>query len=459
MKYPVVCLDNSTSIQKAILLIENSPFGSAFVLNENGVYLGSVFISDLRRLLISGAHREEPIDAYPMKHIFKLAEESLRKRKLVGSIISDMELNGVRFLPIVGKDGRIAEISSIEDLVALHGFSKLDSSPTETARRVLVVGGAGYLGSILTQKLLGRGFRVRILDSFIYGRRSLEAFAENENLEVIEGDFRNIHTCVSSLSEVDAVVLLAAIVGDPASKVRPTETIETNVLAAQALASASKLHHINRFIYASTCSVYGIGGELLDENAPLNPVSLYARTKIESEKIILGMGGEYFSPTILRMGTLYGYSYRMRFDLVVNTMSMKSFVDGKIQVFGGSQWRPLLGVEDAAEVYVQCLEANLQDVGNQVFNVGSDTQNYQIDRVAEIIGESLGGIPISRDDSNLDARDYRVSFDKLKQKLGFSPAQTIEQEARVIYERLRSGEIRNPAHRIYYNHFFDSAEE
>jgi nucleoside-diphosphate-sugar epimerase len=270
----------------------------------------------------------------------------------------------------------------VEDLVRLHGLSRAEAAPVGRARRVLVVGGAGFLGSVLTQRLLRLGFRVRVLDSFIYGRRSLDALSGDRNLEIVEGDLRNIHTCVSSLAETDAVVLLAAIVGDPASKVRPTETIETNVLAAQALASACKLHHINRFLYASTCSVYGIGADLLDENAPLNPVSLYARTKIESEKIILAMGNEYFSPTILRMGTIYGYSPRMLFDLVVNTMSMKSFVDGKIQVFGGRQWRPLLAVEDAAEVYVRCLEADLQDVGNQVFlNVGSDTQNYQIDEV------------------------------------------------------------------------------
>lgn len=459
MKYPVVCIERSTSIQNAILLIEHSPFDSAFVLDDNGVYLGSVFIADLRRLLISGAHREQPVDAYPMKHVHKLTEESLRNKKLAGSIISDMQLNGVRFIPVVRQDGRIMEVSSIEDLVALHGFSGMDFPPTEPARRVLVVGGAGYLGSMLTQKLLHRGFRVRILDSFIYGHRSLEAFTGDDNLEIIEGDFRNIHTCVGSLAEIDAVILLAAIVGDPASKIRPTETIETNVLAAQALASASKLHHINRFLYASTCSVYGVGADLLDENAPLNPVSLYARTKIESEKIILGMGDKYFSPTILRMGTLYGYSHRMRFDLVVNTMSMKSFIDGKIQVFGGSQWRPLLGVDDAAEVYIRCLEASLQDVGNQIFNVGSDAQNYQIDRVAEIIGTSLGGIPIIKDTSNLDARDYRVSFVKLNRTIGFLPAQTIETAARTIYEKLHSGQIRNPSQKIYYNHFFDSAEE
>jgi nucleoside-diphosphate-sugar epimerase len=459
MKHSVVCIERYTSIQKAIQLIERSHFDRAFVLDENGSYMGGVSTADLRRLLISGAHGEEPIDAYPLRHILKLTEESLRDRKMADRMISDMELYGVRFLPIVRKDGKIAEVLSAEDLVTLHGFSRTDPPPARPARRVLVVGGAGFLGSVLTQKLLRYGFRVRVLDSFIYGRRSLDPLSEDKNLEIVEGDLRNIHTCVSSLDETDAVVLLAAIVGDPASKVRPTETIETNVLAAQALASASKLHHVNRFLYASTCSVYGIGADLLDENAPLNPVSLYARTKIESEKIILGMGDEYFSPTILRMGTLYGYSDRMRFDLVVNTMSMKSFVDGRIQVFGGRQWRPLLGVEDAAEVYVRCLESSLQDVGNQIFNVGSDGQNFQIDEVAEIIGTSLGGIPILKDDSNLDARDYRVSFAKLNQTVGFVPRQTIESAARAIFEKLKSGAIRNPAQRIYYNHYFDSAEE
>jgi nucleoside-diphosphate-sugar epimerase len=452
-------MERSTSIQKGIQLIERSPFDRAFILDEEGSYLGAVSIADLRRLLISGAHQEERIDAYPLRHVYRLTEESLRDRKQADTMISDMELYGIRFMPIVDQDGRITEVFSIEDLIRMHGFSVTDSQPVESARRVLVVGGAGYLGSVLTQKLLRKGFRVRVLDSFIYGRKSLEPLAEDKNLEIVEADLRNIHTCVSSLAETDAVVLLAAIVGDPASKVRPTETIETNVLAAQALASACKLHHISRFLYASTCSVYGIGADLLDENAPLNPVSLYARTKIESEKIILGMGGEYFSPTILRMGTLYGYSPRMRFDLVVNTMSMKAFVDNRIQVFGGSQWRPLLGVEDAADVYIRCLEADLHDVGNQVFNVGSDSQNYQIDDIAEIIGSSLGGIPIARDRSNPDARDYRVSFVKLSETLGFKPQQSIDKSARTIYEVLQSGAIRNPAQRIYYNHFFDSAEE
>lgn len=459
MKYPVPCLDRRTSIQEAIRTIERTSFDRAFVVDPGGVYLGCVTISDLRRLLISGAHGGEPVDGYPLRHGQKLTARSREDPKLAERMMSDMELEGVRYLPVVDDGGRIAGVLSLEDLERRHGLGPAAAAGDGPGRRVLVVGGAGYLGSVLTRKLLGRGFRVRVLDSFLYGRRSLEPLAEEKNLEIVEGDLRHIPTMVAALADVDAVVLLAAIVGDPASRIRPIETIETNVLAAQALASAARLQQVGRFLYASTCSVYGVGSALLDEEAPLHPVSLYARSKIESEKIILGMGGEYFSPTILRMGTLYGPSPRMRFDLVVNTMSMKSFVDGRIQVFGGSQWRPLLGVEDAAEVYARCLEADIGKVGNQVFNVGSDGQNYRIDEVAGIISGALGGVPIQRDRSNLDARDYRVSFVKLEQTLGFRPGQTIADAAGAIVSSLRSGAIRNPAQRIYYNHFFDSTEE
>ena len=460
MKYSLVCVKRNTSIKDAIQQIERSQFDRAFVVDEAEVYMGCVAIADLRRLLISGAESEDPLNAYPMRHDYSLTNKSLKNRRQARALISDMEMQGVRFLPVVNPEGKITEILSLEDIRNMHNIAETDPAADQpVARRVLVVGGAGFLGSVLTRKLLARGFRVRVLDSFIYGRRSLDDLASEENLEVVEGDLRNIHTCVNSLADIDAVVLLAAIVGDPASKVRPTQTIETNVLAAQALAMASRLHQIPRFLYASTCSVYGIGDAILDEGAPLNPVSLYARTKIESEKTILGMGDEYFCPTVLRMGTLYGFSPRMRFDLVVNTMSMKSHVNGGIQVFGGDQWRPLLGVEDAAEVYVRCLEARIEDVGNQVFNVGSDGQNYRIDEVARLISEALGGIPISRDQSNLDSRDYRVSFAKLADVLKYAPAQTIDRAALEIMDNLRSGVIKDPAHKIYYNHYFDSAEE
>jgi nucleoside-diphosphate-sugar epimerase len=459
MRHMLPLVERHTSIRETIQRIEQSPFTTAFVVSEQGIYLGGVSMSDLRRLLVSGAKAEDEIGAYPVKHTFRLTAKASQSRPEIEALLADLRLHAVTYVPLLSSIGEVQDIFSITDLEGNAATSSAVQSAAETSRRVLVVGGAGYLGSVLVRLLLKRGYRVRVLDSFIYGRKSLDEVISNPHLEVIEGDLRNIHVCVSSLEGVDAVVLLAAIVGDPASKARPTETLETNVLATQALASAAKLQHISRFLYASTCSVYGVGGDLLDENSKLNPVSLYARSKIASEEIIRKMGDAYFAPTILRMGTLYGFSPRMRFDLVVNTMSMKSFLEGRIQVFGGSQWRPLLGVEDAAEVYVRCLETDLKSVGNQVFNVGSDAQNYQIDEVADRISKSLGGIPITRDNVSLDARDYRVSFAKIADTVGFAPAQTVEGSASTIVGALHSSIIKDPRHRIYYNHYFDATEE
>ena len=457
MLYELPLIPASTPIREAIQTIGRSRYSEAVVVDADERYLGGISIADMRRLLVSGVNEADEVGAYPVKFTVSVTSQDLGDPQRLEAVLADARLAGAHYIPMLTPTGEVGDITSVDDLQKTQGQT-LDSGPA-TREKILVVGGAGYLGSVLTRKLLAAGYSVRVLDSFIYGRRALEDLAGSEHLEIVEGDMRNIHTCVTALDGVNGVVLLAAIVGDPASKVRPAETIETNVLAAQALASACRLQHIPRFIYASTCSVYGVGEDMLHEESPLNPVSLYARTKIASEKIILDMGDDYFCPTILRMGTLYGDSPRMRFDLVVNTMAMKSYTDRTINVFGGTQWRPLLGVEDAADVYVACLQADLKDVGNQVFNVGSNEQNYQIDQIAEMIGAALGDIPIQRDDSSLDARDYRVSFAKIEAAIGFRPRQSIAAQARTIYGRLEMGAIKDPAQKIYYNHYFDNSEE
>jgi nucleoside-diphosphate-sugar epimerase len=159
------------------------------------------------------------------------------------------------------------------------------------------------------------------------------------------------------------------------------------------------------------------------------------------------------------MGTLYGYSKRMRFDLVVNTMTMKAFTDKKVQVFGGEQWRPLLHVDDAADVYCKCIDKPLNIVGNQIFNVGSEEQNYQIKDISKIIGSSLKNITIETIKSDIDNRDYQVSFQKIKESLQFMPRNSIENSCKKIYNSLQNGEFKNPEAKIYYNHYFDSTEE
>lgn len=332
--------------------------------------------------------------------------------------------------------------------------------------KILVIGGAGYLGAVLTERLLREGYRVRILDSFIYGKKAVEKYINNPEVEIIEGDIRNIETVNFSMLDTGSVILLAAVVGDPASKARPEQTVETNYLASQVVASSAKISGIKKFIYASTCSVYGVGKDELDESAPLNPVSLYARTKISSEESIMAIADSSFKPVIMRMSTLYGYSGRMRFDLVVNTMTMSAFTEGKITVFGGNQWRPLLSLYDAAEAYLRALEIDYHagSPSGRIYNVGSEEQNYVITRVAELVAEGIKqasekDIPIEIKGDSVDARDYRVSFKKIQGELGFNVKHTIPEAAKEIWAKLESKEIKDPKQKVYYNHYFDSSEE
>jgi len=327
--------------------------------------------------------------------------------------------------------------------------------------KILVIGGGGYLGAVLVERLLKEGYRLKILDSFIYGKKAVEKLAGNPDAEVIEGDIRNIETVNFAMLNSDAVIHLAAVVGDPASKLRPELTVETNYLAAQMIASACKLNGINKFIYASTCSVYGVGDSVLNEDAPLNPISLYARTKISSEESIISLADRKFNPVIMRMSTLYGFSARMRFDLVVNTMTMTAFTEGTINVFGGNQWRPLLSLKDAADAYYKVLNTN---TGSKIFNVGSEEQNYTITDVAGLVAQGIKeasgkNIPINIEGESVDARDYRVSFKRIQGELGFSVSHTIPMAAAEIWKKLESKEIKDPKQKVYYNHYFDSSEE
>lgn len=330
--------------------------------------------------------------------------------------------------------------------------------------KVLVIGGAGYLGAVLIERLLKEGYYVRVLDNHIYGKRAVDKHSDHDNFELIEGDIRNVQTVNAAMKDTSSVILLAAVVGDPASQARPELTVETNYLAAQTCASSAKINGIKKFIYASTCSVYGVGKDILDEQAPLHPVSLYAKTKISSEESILGLSNSDFKPVIMRMSTLYGWSPRMRFDLVVNTMTMTAFTEGKINVFGGNQWRPLLSLEDAAEAYVLALQKDIKSDGGVIYNVGSEEQNYTIADVAKQVAEGIKkasgkDIPINIANDSTDARDYRVSFKKIQNELGFTVKHTISEAAEEIWHKLESKEIKDPKQKVYYNHYFDSSEK
>ncbi len=327
----------------------------------------------------------------------------------------------------------------------------LAGSQEKEGKNVLVIGGAGYIGSALLHKLLDEGYKVRVLDLLLFGVEPIQDLLNHPNLEVIEGDFRHLDTVVDATRGMDAVVHLGAIVGDPACALNERLTIEVNLTATRMIAEVAKGSGVRRFVFASTCSVYGTGSELLDEQSQLNPVSLYACTKMAAEWVLKGMSGPDFAPTILRFGTIYGFSGRTRFDLVINLLTAKAYVEDQITVFGGDQWRPFVHVQDAATAVLKALTAPLGTVRGQTFNVGSNEQNYTIQQAAELVHAQLPAARLVNMGNDSDMRNYRVCFDKIRTVLGFVPEWTVERGVRQVINALRSGQIRDYRDAKYSN--------
>jgi nucleoside-diphosphate-sugar epimerase len=341
------------------------------------------------------------------------------------------------------------------------GYS-VSSVPADIADRkvskVLVIGGAGYIGSEVVRLLLDRGYTVRVLDRLIYGIKPIEQLVNHPNLEIVKEDFRKVDQVVEAMQGVDAVVHLGAIVGDPACALDEALTIQINLTATRMIAEVAKGVGVNRFIFASTCSVYGASDELLDERSVLRPVSLYAKSKIASEQVLRSMADERFAPIILRFGTIYGLSGRTRFDLVANLMTATAMFEGKITVRGGDQWRPFVHVTDAARAAVKCVEAPLAVVRNHAFNVGSDEQNCTLRGLAEIVAAQVPGATIVDEAVDSDRRNYRVSFAAIRRAIDFRPEWSLPLGINQIVDAVRNGTVSNYRDPTFSNVRFLSEE-
>ncbi len=308
-------------------------------------------------------------------------------------------------------------------------------------QEVLVIGGAGYIGSALVPQLLAQGLHVRLLDRFIFGRDPIAPFAEDPRLTIQDADFRRTDQLVIAMRHADTVIHLGGIVGDPACALDEGLTIELNLAANRAVAEIARAQQVRRFIFASSCSVYGANDEVLDERSQLNPVSLYAKSKVASEIVLEQLADENLRPTILRLGTVYGLSGRTRFDLVVNLLTAKAAVEGVIPIFGPSQWRPFLHVGDAAAAFALAATTPTAIVENRIFNVGGNEQNMTLGDLGRAIASKVPGAKIEESDSIEDPRNYRVNFDRIGKELGYRTTWTIETGIDQILEAIRSGEI------------------
>ena len=312
--------------------------------------------------------------------------------------------------------------------------------------KVAITGGAGYLGSVLTRILLQKGHHVRVFDSLLHGGQALLGLYPSNNFTFVKGDIRDIDHFEKFLGESEAVVHLAAIVGDPACARDPELTSQVNLEGALRIYELCRRKGVERFIFASTCSNYGRMADssiLATEESDLSPVSLYAETKVAVERALLDSSSEDTpAVTVLRFATLFGLSPRMRFDLTVNEFTMELLVNRTLEVYGEQFWRPYVHVRDAARAIALTLSTPSKEIGGNVFNVGDTGQNYRKSDLVDMISKQLlDQIKVDYVRREEDPRDYRVSFDKIQHLLGFNITRTVSDGVEEIVQAINNGVI------------------
>ncbi|MDZ4859197.1 MAG: aminotransferase class I/II-fold pyridoxal phosphate-dependent enzyme [Candidatus Hydrogenedentes bacterium] len=316
---------------------------------------------------------------------------------------------------------------------------------------VLVTGGAGYLGNHVVRLLLERGHRVRVFDRLCFGDAPAKELV-NLGVEMVTGDIRHLDAAPKLLDGVEGVVHLAGLANDPSCDLDPLMALDVNLEGTKLLALRAIEAGARRFAFASSCSVYGKGVfEMLDEHSPTNPVSVYAQSKLESEHALLALASDTFQPVIARPATLFGWSPRMRFDLAINLMVATASRNRVINVYGGgSQWRPFVHVRDAARAFSDMIDAPAKDVGGQIFNLGSDRNNYRIIDLAQLISGLVDNVNVDVVKEDEDLRSYNVQFGKIQRVLGFEPEWSAERGALEIRGWLRDETI-DPFSTIHFN--------
>ena len=322
--------------------------------------------------------------------------------------------------------------------------------------KVLVVGGAGYVGSVLVHELLEKGYAVKVLDRMFFGDVGIRDV--RDRIELIVDDIRTVDPSV--LEDVQGIINIGGLSNDPTAEYNPKANFEMNTVATETLAKMAKEMGIKRHVFASSCSVYYVpAGDdekdvLLTEDAVINPKAAYSKSKFEAENRLLALVDDDFCPVILRKGTIYGFSPRMRYDLVVNTFLKFAHSLGFLSLhYGGEMWRPLVDIRDVASAYILALEAPEDKVCGQIFNIA--TKNYRVSELAlkvyQILNDSGVGVNIKSDYRYKGIRSYRVSMEKAEKVLGFRPKITLEESIVNMIEKIEEYGYKDFDNPRYYN--------
>ena len=318
------------------------------------------------------------------------------------------------------------------------------------SKSILVIGGAGYIGPVVTDHLLASGYTVHCLDLLLYrNQSSVTLHLGHPRYRFFYGDLRDRETLARALNGVQSVVLLAGLVGDPITKKYPDAARLINDEGILGCLEFLDGKQLDRVVFVSTCSNYGLIGsdELADEDYTLNPLSLYAKSKVRAEQYLLsGRKKLDYTPTILRFATAFGLAPRMRFDLTVNEFTRDLALGRELLVFDADTWRPYCHVRDFARLICSVIEAPPSDVAFEVFNAGSEVNNFTKQGILDTIRRSVPDARVRCQERGTDPRNYRVNFRKAREVLGFEPHYTVEDGVKEILGAVRE-------------HVFDGADE
>lgn len=414
---------DNISIKNALNKMNKVHIGLLIVIDNKKKFKGVITEPDIRRAIISGHEinssilkifNSQPIFiSYPIKKndVFKIINRPNFSKRFP------------EYIPIIDKEGKVKDLTKTSNL-----FDYLRNKNTKilNTKRTLLIGGAGYIGSILTEDLLKMNYKVRVFDNFVYDIKVFDQLKKNKNLEIIKGDTRHIEKLSPAFKDVDTVVHLAELVGDPLCSLNPEKTYEINYLATNLIITLCKKFFIKKFIYISSCSVYGknLSDKKLNEGSELNPLSIYAKLKLNCEEAIIENTDPFFKYYIFRLGTVFGLSHRPRFDLVINLFAGLASSKKKILVNGGNQWRPFVHVKDVSNAIIKAIKDKDKKNQKHIYNLISE--NCKIIDLGSKIKKIFKNAEIEVNQKEIDKRDYYVSDKKIQTKLKFKKKYSIE---------------------------------